>query len=132
MKVIDKLAWIEIQDKKILSTRSKGKTVWYIPGGKREENESDIAALTREIKEELNVDLLEESIEYVGTFEAQADGHATGVIVKMQCYSSNYSGQLQASSEIAEMAWLDRSDWDRIAAVDKIIFTYLHQRNLIN
>lgn len=38
---IDKLAYIYIKDRKVLSTLSKGKDVWYIPGGKREEGESD-------------------------------------------------------------------------------------------
>jgi hypothetical protein len=35
MKEIDKIAFIEIQQGKILSTKSKGKTKYYIPGGKR-------------------------------------------------------------------------------------------------
>jgi hypothetical protein len=36
MKVIDKLAWIELQNQSILSTKSYGKDKFYIPGGKRE------------------------------------------------------------------------------------------------
>jgi len=129
---IDKLAWIEIQDKKILSTRSKGKTKWYIPGGKREAGESDETALIREIKEELNVDLLPESIHYYGTFSAQADGHAQGVEVKMQCYGASYLGTLKASSEIAELDWLDTGDMDRIAPVDVLIFNWLKSQNLLD
>jgi len=31
---IDKLAFILIKDKKTLVTKSKGKDVWYTPGGK--------------------------------------------------------------------------------------------------
>ena len=45
--IIDKLAWIYIQDKRILSTRSKGKDTYYIPGGKREAGETDHEALLR-------------------------------------------------------------------------------------
>ncbi len=47
---IDKLAFIYVKDKKVLVTLSKGKDIWYLPGGKREENETDIQALTREVK----------------------------------------------------------------------------------
>ena len=36
MTVIDKVAFLYLQDGKILSTRSKGKDKYYIPGGKRE------------------------------------------------------------------------------------------------
>ncbi len=34
---IDKLAFIFINNRKVLSTLSKGKDTFYIPGGKREE-----------------------------------------------------------------------------------------------
>jgi 8-oxo-dGTP pyrophosphatase MutT (NUDIX family) len=131
MKIIDKLAWIEIQNQHILSTRSKGKNVYYIPGGKREFGESDHAALIREIKEELSVELLPDSIQYVGTWEAQAHGHAEGVLVRMTCYSSQYIGQLAPASEIAELVWLNYSDWDNIAPVDKIIFDWLKGEGMI-
>ena len=53
MTLIDKIAWIELADGKILSTRSRGKDVYYLPGGKREPGESDIDALVRELREEL-------------------------------------------------------------------------------
>lgn len=33
---IDKLAYIYIKDHKVLTTLSRGKDTWYIPGGKRE------------------------------------------------------------------------------------------------
>lgn len=131
MKVIDKLAWIEIQNKKILSTRSKGKDVFYIPGGKRELDESDEMALIREIKEELTVDLKKESIKYIGTFEAQAHSHAEGILVKMTCYLADYEGVVMPDSEIEEIAWLDSKDKNRISPVDKIIFNFLKDSNLI-
>ncbi|WP_308287346.1 NUDIX domain-containing protein [Actinomadura parmotrematis] len=40
---------------RVLSTRSRGKDVWYLPGGKREAGESDERTLLREIAEELAV-----------------------------------------------------------------------------
>lgn len=132
MKVIDKLAWIEIQDKTILSTRSKGKDTYYIPGGKRELGETDIQALTREIKEELSVDLIEDSIQFLGVFAGQAHGHPEGVQVKMQCYTSHFTGILQPAAEIEEMVWLRFEDIEKVSPVDKIIFQWLKERNLIN
>ncbi|MEM9820172.1 MAG: NUDIX domain-containing protein [Bacteroidota bacterium] len=132
MHTIDKLAWIEIQHKKILSTRSRGKEKWYIPGGKREPGESDEAALIREVKEELDVALLPQNIHYYGTFSAQADGHPEGVMVKMQCYGGNYHGTLKASAEIAAFDWLDSRDLHRISPVDVIIFDWLKAQGLID
>ncbi len=128
MKMIDKLAWIEIKNGKILSTKSYGKEKYYIPGRKREDGESDIQALTREISEELQVQLIPESIRYMGTFEAQADSHPEGILVKMTCYRAEYTGELKASAEIERMEWLNYSDLDSVSAVDKIIFKQLKEQ----
>lgn len=130
--LIDKIAWIEIKNKKILSTRSRGKSIFYIPGGKREPGESDHETLIREIKEELNVNITTNSIAYVGTFQAQAHGHASGIEVKMQCYTARYTGDLAASSEIEEMAWLTYKDYEKISPVDKIIFDWLKEKHFIH
>ena len=131
-RVIDKLAWIRIEDRKILSTRSKGKDTYYIPGGKREEGESDQEALIREIKEELSVNLIPETIEYVGTFEAQAHGHSEGIIVKMTCYSADFEGELTPDSEIDELVWFQHKDKVRSSPVDKIIFDWLKEKDVID
>ena len=123
--MIDKLAWIEIQDKHILSTKSIGKDVYYIPGGKRESGETDAAALCREIKEELSIDLAVETLQYVGSFQAPAHGHPEGTLVNMTCYKAAYTGTLKAAAEIAEIKWLTYLDKDKISEVDKIIFDFL-------
>ncbi len=125
MQEIDKLAWLYIKDKQILSTRSKGKDVYYIPGGKRESGESDQDALIREIKEELSIDIIPETIEYVDTFKAQAHGKAEGVVVKMTCYQSSFVGEIKAASEIEEVVWLRHKDKEKSAPVDKKILDWL-------
>lgn len=130
--IVDKVAWIHIVDKKILSTRSKGKDVYYIPGGKRENNESDQECLIREIKEELSVNLIPNSIEYVGQFEAQAHGKAQGIVVKMTCYSASYEGEISPDSEIAEVVWFTHSDKSKSSPVDQIIFDWLLEKQLIH
>ncbi|AEW00487.1 DNA mismatch repair protein MutT [Niastella koreensis] len=132
MRIIDKLAWIAIDNKMVLSTRSFGKDKFYIPGGKRETGETDEQALLREIKEELNVDLDKATLAKFGIFEAQAHGHTEGVMVKMTCYTASYSGQLSPRSEIEEMAWLTYADMNRISEVDRLIFDYLKANDLIN
>ena len=131
MKEIDKIAFIEIQNKQILSSRSKGKEKFYIPGGKREKGETDEETLIREVKEELSVDVIPNSLEYLGVFKAQSDGAKEGVIVKMTCYRAKYTGVLKANSEIEELNWLSSKDVSIISEVDKKIFKYLLQANKI-
>lgn len=132
MNVIDKLAWIEIQDRKILSTRTKGKSTYYIPGGKRETGESDQQALIREISEELSIDIDPSSLNFFGVFEAQAHGKSEGVIVKMTCYTGSYTGVMKANNEIEEVVWFSHKDKDKSSAVDTIIFDYCKLNNLID
>lgn len=128
LKEIDKIAFIEIKDGKILSTKSKGKTTYYIPGGKRENGESDIQTLIREVAEELSVTIIPNTAEYIGTFSAQSDGAKQGIQVIMTCYKAKYSGNLKANSEIEEIKWLNYSDLAIISEVDKKIFTFLHKK----
>lgn len=132
MKIINKLAWIELKDQSILSTKSYGKDKYYIPGGKREIGETDEEALVREINEELSVTIDAKTLKYFGTFEAQAHGHPEGIIVKMTCYSGKYSGELKANSEIEEIKWLKYADKDKISEVDKLIFENLKENNLLD
>lgn len=126
--LIDKIALIETKDRSILSTRSKGKEKYYIPGGKREGQETDTETLIREIKEELSVTIHPSSISYLGTFTAPSDGAPEGVQVQMTCYTATYSGTLAANSEIEEVVWLTYQDIEKVSAVDKIIFNFLKDR----
>ncbi len=125
---IDKIALIKIKDGQILSTKSRGKKVYYLPGGKREAKETDEQTLIREIREELSVEIVPDSYKYIGTFKAQSDGMKEGVIVKMTCYSADFVGSLKSSNEIEEIKWLNYSDINSVSAVDKVIFDFLKDK----
>lgn len=131
MREIDKVAWILIEDGRVLSTRSQGKDVWYLPGGKREPGESDLETLRREVGEELSVEVDVRGARHLGTFTAQAHGHAAGVAVRMTCYQAGYRGRLRPASEIAEMAWLGYADRHRTSPVDQLIFDHLVAADLL-
>lgn len=128
---IDKLALLHLVDKKILVTLSKGKDVWYIPGGKREGQETDIDALKREIQEELSVELLEPGIKYYGTFEAQAHGKPPGTVVRMTCYTAELAGEPIPNSEIEKIEYFDYSRKFETSHVDYQIFDDLHDKGLL-
>lgn len=129
---IDKIAFIDIRNGKILVSKSKGKDKYYIPGGKRELNESDEETLIREVNEELSVNIDPHSIKYFGIYVAQADGKQQGVDVRMTCYEAKYLDELAASNEIEEIDWFDYSKIDLVAEVDKIIFNDLKHNGRLN
>ncbi|HZG07284.1 MAG TPA: NUDIX domain-containing protein [Streptomyces sp.] len=127
MTSIDKIAWFRLEGGRILSTRSHGKDVHYIPGGKREPGESDVQTLVREIGEELTVAIVADSAVHVGTFAAQAHGHAAGTTVRMTCYTADYQGTLTPSSEVEEVVRLTCADRGRVSPVDRLVFDHLHR-----
>jgi 8-oxo-dGTP pyrophosphatase MutT (NUDIX family) len=131
MRKIDKIAFIELRNGKILSSKSKGKNKFYIPGGKRENEETDQETLIREVKEELSVDIIASSIKYFGSFSAQSDGDKEGVIIKMTCYKATFTGKLKANNEIEVLKWLDSSNLEIISEVDKKIFQHLKENKEI-
>lgn len=127
---IDKLALIHIQNRQILMTLTKGKDTYYIPGGKREGNETDEEALSREVEEELSVKIKNETIRHYGTFEAQAHGKPLGTIVRMTCYQADFVGELKPNSEIQDIAYYTYAQRDIVGPVDQIIFYDLKQKKL--
>lgn len=123
--LIDKIAWVRVKDNKVLCVRSKGKELFYLPGGKREAGESDVQALIREIKEELSVTLIAESAQLIGTFEAKADSQPEGVLVRLRCYNANYTGALQPQSEIEEVAWIAYTERHKVSEAAQAVFQHL-------
>jgi len=122
--VIDTVAWVHLENGLILCARPRGKSIFYIPGGKREGTETDLQTLLREIAEELTVALVPRTLRHVGTY--QADEPPDGTVVRMSCYTGDYSGTLAASSEIDELAWFRYADRRRVPPVDQLLFDDLH------
>jgi 8-oxo-dGTP diphosphatase len=130
--MIDKIAWLHLNDGQLLSTRSRGKDRYYLPGGKREPGETDAQTLLREIEEELTVALDPTSLTYAGTFEAPAHGHPAGVLVRMTCYwAPRYTGTLQPAAEIEEVVWLRYRHRPEVSVVDQLIFDWLREQGLL-
>jgi 8-oxo-dGTP diphosphatase len=117
--MIDTVAWVRLEHGRILCARPRGKDVFYIPGGKREGAETDLQTLLREIAEELTVALLPATVRHVGTYQA---AEPDGPVVRMSCYTAEYTGTLAASSEIDELAWFCYADRPRVPRVDQLLF----------
>ena len=129
---IDKLALLCInKDNHLLLARSKGKENYYLPGGKRELGETDQAALTREIHEELSVNLVPDTIKYLKTFSAQADDKPEGTLVKMTCYTAEFTGAVQANAEIEEVIWANQQNNVPCSQVTLLILDWLKSEGMI-
>lgn len=89
----------------ILLVRVRDNTKWYLPGGKIEANELASAALIRELREELAIELDINSVQHVITITDQALG--VDDLVELNCYTANYSGLITPQAEISEVAYIN-------------------------
>ncbi|MEO5591655.1 MAG: NUDIX domain-containing protein [Chitinophagaceae bacterium] len=96
---------LAIKDKRLLLAFSKNKQCFYLPGGKVDDTETAKQALCREIKEELNVQLTPDDLEYYAHITAPAYGEATGIIMEQDCFLLNREILPQAAAEIDELRY---------------------------
>ncbi|QVI19287.1 NUDIX domain-containing protein [Nocardia tengchongensis] len=127
-RLIDTVAWVRIEGGRILCARPSGKDDFYIPGGKREGAETDLQTLVREIREELTVEIAPETVAHVGTYEALIPE----AVVRMACYTADYTGTIAVSSEIEEIAWFSYADRPHVPPVDQLLFDDLHADGLLS
>lgn len=120
---MEKVAWILVREGRVLTARNEGKTLFYLPGGQREPGETDIQTLTREVDEELTVQLDLDSLRLVGSCVSQRDGRSD--TFRMIAYSADYRGDLSPANEIAEIAWFSYADYDRVTPAAQHFFDKL-------
>ncbi len=128
----DKIALVHIENRKVLLALNKGSDKWYLPGGSREPGETDEETLIREIKEELNVDIIPETANYHDVLEAQAHDAPEGKMTRVTCYTASFNGELKASSEIARIAFFKYSQKDLTSAPTQLLINNLKTKGVID
>src|SRR5947207_13747538 len=86
---------------RVLLVRKRGTTAFMQPGGKRDPGEDDVAALSREIAEELGCRVLGASIRSLGEFDAVA-ANEPGLRVQASLSGIDVTGDLRPRREIQE------------------------------
>jgi DNA polymerase-3 subunit epsilon len=92
-----------------LLVRKAGTSVFMQAGGKLESGESALDALTRELLEELGLELDESVAEYLGVFRAEAANEAH-TLVSAAVFALETAADLEPHGEIEELLWIDRLD----------------------
>ena len=124
--MIDALAWVHVVDGAMLAVRTKGREVFYLPGGKREPGESDEAALWREVHEELGVRIRPDTLALATVVVGPAHGQPDGTQVRMACYHAEHDGEPTPQREIAELGWFTTSTAHHLAPAAHSLLTHLH------
>lgn len=107
MKHIHCAGLIVVQDRKLLLAFSNNKQAWYLPGGKVNAGETALAALQREIQEELNIALPAERLQFYYHITAPAFGEPNGLIMEQDCFLHQLQQTPQPSAEIGAIQYFD-------------------------
>ena len=99
-------ALIRNEEGRVLLVRKRGTAAFMQPGGKRDAGESDLAALAREIVEELGCCVDQGSARALGVFEC-ASANEPGFNVHATVYAVDVAGEISARAEIEEAIWVD-------------------------
>lgn len=97
------------RDGRLLTVRKRGTERFMHPGGKPEPGETAAEAASRELAEEVGIDVAPEELDYVGFWVARAANEA-GTEIEATVFTApgvHDPAAICASAEIAELRWLD-------------------------
>ena len=98
-------ALIRRPDGRTLLVRKHGTEAFMQPGGKIDPGETPAQALTRELHEEIGLQVDEARLRPLGQFSAPA-ANEPGHAVHAHVFALDADGDLPAAAEIAETRWL--------------------------
>lgn len=100
---IYKASGIIVQDRQVLTTRSRGKSMYIQPGGKLEAGETETQAVIRELREEMGIEVTEADLEKIGNFYAEAAGQADKRLKLAAYLVKHFDGEPSPQSEVEEI-----------------------------
>jgi len=116
---------LETRQNEILLVRVRDNSLWYLPGGTIEAEETPQQALVREVSEELDVQVDTNAIR----FDRRVIGPALGRDgeVELNCFRAEWSGEPSAQSEISEIGYISFEDTHKMAPAVRLLVKELDQ-----
>ncbi|WP_343744909.1 NUDIX domain-containing protein [Chitinophaga sp.] len=134
MKYIDCVGLIVVENRELMLAFSKNKNAWYLPGGKVDAGETPLQAMQREIREELNMDLPADSLQWYYHITAPAFGE-NNVEMRQNCFLHQLRQTPQPSAEIGAVRFFSlesyRKEQHQVRGV-LLAFEKLQQDGLVD
>ncbi|MFI0356710.1 NUDIX domain-containing protein [Actinomadura sp. 9N407] len=128
---LDVVAWVHVSRDRMLAVRSRGRNLFYLPGGKREPGEDDWSALSREVREELALELVPASFRELGVVRAAAHDQPHHTHVRMACFTATYEGAMEAAGEVDEYRYVEATERDLLAPASQAALDLAIARGLL-
>lgn len=112
MNYINCAGLIVVENRELLLAFSKNKGAWYLPGGKVDAGETALEALQREIREELNMDLAADSLQWYYHITAPAFGEKD-LLMRQDCFLHQLRQTPKPSAEIGAIRFFNLDTYHR-------------------
>ena len=132
MADLDVVAWVQGADGRRRAGRARGRDLLYLPGGKREPGEDDWSALSREVREELALELDRASFRELGVIRAPAHDQPDFAHVRMACFTAAYRGAMTAAGEVDEYVYVGRGERHLLAPAARAALDLAGEHGLLN
>ena len=117
MSTIEVVAALIVNEQgETLMVRKHGTNVFIQPGGKPEPGETPVAALQRELNEELGLVLQESDLDFIGIFESDAANEPGFRVRSHAFWCLAQIDEVAVDAEIAEARWVDPSETSLVLA----------------
>lgn len=121
-----------VRDRRLLMVTARGRDVFFLPGGKIDAGESPEQAVVREVREEVGVELVPDTVRLVTELALQAHGEPEGRLVAMSVFTGDLRGEPTASAEVNSVHWVTVADAHRCPPAGAAVLEHLHEHGIID
>ncbi|GAB3594143.1 NUDIX domain-containing protein [Angustibacter peucedani] len=121
--MFEKVGWVCVRVGRMLVGRNEGRDLFYLPGGRREDGETQLDTLVRELREELAVDVRPATARHLVTIESHR--HESDEPLRMVCFGAEVDGAPTPSAEVVELAWVGPDDGSRVTGTERLLMAWL-------